>query len=135
MKRSILLAYQWITALSDTLTGALLYLAPALTLRIMGVHAPTDATPYISYIGAFVLSVGLACLYGAVMLNKRAPAERIESVWLLTAISRAAVAIYVLKAMMSQTLEPAWVPVALFDAACVVIQAVGLRQRWLVDAH
>ena len=135
MKRSVLLAYQWITALSDSFTGVLLYLAPAFTLRMMGVHAPDDAWPYISYIGAFVLSVGLACLYGAILLSRRAPPERIESVWLLTAISRAAVAIYVLKAVMSQTLEPAWVPVALFDAACVVIQAVGLRQRWLVDAH
>ena len=135
MKRSVLLAYQWITALSDTLTGALLYLAPTFTLRLMGVHAPPDAIPYISYIGAFVLSVGLACLYGAILLVRRAPADRVATVWLLTAISRAAVAIYVLKAVMSQTLEPAWVPVALFDATCAIIQAVGLRKRWLVDAH
>jgi hypothetical protein len=59
------LAYQTLIGLSDTLTGALLIVAPEFTLRLMGLHAPSDALAYLSFIGAFVLSVGLACLYGA----------------------------------------------------------------------
>jgi hypothetical protein len=135
MNRSLLLIYQWAAGLSDSLTGVLLYLAPALTLRMMAVHAPADAMPYIGYIGAFVLATGLACLYGAYLLHVRACAERIETVWLLTAFSRAAVAVYVLEAIAAGTLEPAWLSVALFDGGCVLLQAIGLRRRWLKHAE
>lgn len=134
MKHSLLLAYQWGAGLSDTVTGALLCLAPAFALRLMGLHAPDDASPYLSYIGAFVLSVGLCYLYGAQLVLQNAPAERLQMIWLLTAFTRSAVAIYVLKGIFVGSLEPGWALVAAFDAFCVVIQAVGLRERWLVDA-
>lgn len=134
MNRTVLLAYQWATGVSDTCTGALLYVAPAFTLRIMGVHAPSDAVPYIGYIGALVLSVGLACLYGAYLMHARECIERIETVWLLTAFSRAAVAIYLLQTILSGALEPAWITVVLFDGACVVVQGSALRGRWLRNA-
>jgi len=135
MNRSLLIAYQWMTGLSDTLTGALLYVAPWLTLRLMGVHAPADSAPYVGYIGAFVLSVGLAGLYGAHLVANRAPIERIETVWLLTAFSRAAVVVYLLKCILAGQIEPAWISVALFDGVCVLVQAIGLRKRWLAHAQ
>jgi hypothetical protein len=135
MTRRVLLAYQWLTGLSDAGTGVLLCVAPEFTLRLMGVHAPPDAIPYVSYIGAFVLSVGLSCLYGGVLLQYRAPAGRLETVWLLTALSRSAVAIYVLKAVFAGALEASWITVASFDAGCVVFQAVGLRKRWLANVE
>ena len=131
MKRTVLLAYQWTTALSDTCTGALLYVAPAFTLRLMGVHAPANAMPYIGYIGAFVLSVGLSCAYGAYLIHVGACVERIEMVWLLTAISRAAVALYLVPGIFSGVFEPAWAGVVLFDGICVVVQGIGLRGKWL----
>ena len=134
MKYTALLSYQWLTGLSDTGTGLLLYVAPVFTLHLMGVHAPQDATPYVSYIGAFVLSVGLACLSGVRLVARHAP-DRLEMVWLLTTFSRSAVAIYVIKCILAGELEPAWITVALFDSTCAVIQAVGLRRRWLVDAR
>ncbi|HEX4285098.1 MAG TPA: hypothetical protein VHZ28_08390 [Terracidiphilus sp.] len=134
MKYTALLIYQWITGLSDTGTGVLLYVAPLFTLRLMGVHAPQDATPYISYIGAFVLSVGLACLYGVRLVARRA-SEKLQVVWLLTTFTRSAVAIYLIKCILAGDLEPAWITVALFDAACAVIQGVGLRKRWLAHAY
>ena len=134
MTRSTLFVYQWVTGLSDTLTGILLYLAPAFTLRLMGVSAG-DSEPYISYIGAFVLAVGLSGLYGAYLVAQYAAPERLEVVWLLTAFSRSAVAIYVLKAVLVSTLEPAWLMVAAFDGACVLIQAIGLRRSWIANAY
>lgn len=127
----MLLGYQWLTGAVDVGTGVLLYLAPALTLRLMGVHAPTDATPYVSYIGAFVLSVGLSCLYGALLLKQQATPERMETVWLLTAFARSAVAIYVIKGVLAGQLEAPWITVAVFDGLCVLVQAVGLRKKWL----
>jgi hypothetical protein len=133
MRYSLLLGYQWITGLSDTCTGLLLYIAPASTLRLIGVHAPAEANPYISYIGAFVLSVGLSCLYGALLVAHNARKERLETVWLLTAIARSTVAIYLIKGILSGGLEPVWMTVAVFDGLCVVIQAIGLRKKWPVQ--
>ena len=133
MKRTLLIGYQAIAGASDGATGAMLWIAPQFTLHLMGLNAPADAAPYISWIGAFVFSVGIAYLYGAMLIALRAPAERTEIVWLLTAFTRSAVAIYVLKSILAGQLQFGWITIALFDAACVLIQAIGLRRRWLVD--
>lgn len=135
MRVSLLLGYQWLTGLSDATAGVLLCAAPAFTLRLMGLHVPPDVGPYVSYIGAFVLSVGLACLYGVLLIVRRAPMEHLEVVWLLTAFTRSAVAIYVASAVVTGALDPGWLGVVAFDAACVVIQAIGLRKRWLANVQ
>ncbi|HUY95703.1 MAG TPA: hypothetical protein VMU71_10405 [Terracidiphilus sp.] len=131
MKHSMLVGYQWATGAADLCTGALLYIAPALTLRMMGLHAPEDAAPYVSYIGAFVLSVGLSCIYGAWLLQRDATSERLETVWLLTAFARSAVAIYVIKGVLAGELEAPWMMVAAFDGVCAAVQGIGLRRGWL----
>lgn len=135
MKHPALFGYQLFTGLSDLGTGVLLCLAPQFTLRMLHLHPAAGASPFISYIGAFVLSVGMACLYGAWLLANDCEPERMEVVWLLTAFSRSAVAIYVAKGILVGDLEAGWGTVALFDATCVVIQATGLRKRWLFDAE
>jgi hypothetical protein len=135
MRRSVLLGYQWLTGLSDTATGVLLYVAPLFTLQLMGVRAVAEAGPYVSYIGAFVVAVGLSCLYGAYAVARGARPERVEMVWLLTAFSRAAVAIYVAKAVLIGTLQPAWLSVAAFDSLCVLVQGVGLKRNWIANAY
>ena len=134
MKHPVLFGYQCLAGLSDTATGALLCVAPRFTLQLMGISPAADTTPYISYIGAFVLSVGISYLYGAFLIAINAPSARIEIVWLLTAFTRSAVAIYVLKSVLVGDLEFGWIAVAAFDAACAAIQAIGLRKRWLADA-
>lgn len=135
MNRSVLLGYQWLTGASDTLTGVLLYVAPLFTLQLMGVHAVEDASAYVSYIGAFVLAVGLSGLYGGYVVACRLQPERLEVVWLLTAFSRAAVAIYVAKAVLVGALDPAWISVAAFDGLCVLVQGVGLKRNWIANAY
>ena len=135
MKHPVLFGYQCAAGLSDTVTGALLCAAPQLTLRLMGLHAAADARPYVSYIGAFVFSVGICYLYGALLIAVEASPARIQMVWLLTAFTRSAVAIYVLKAVLVGDLESGWITVAAFDAACALIQGVGLRRKWLADAQ
>src|ERR1035441_2350309 len=96
MNRRILIGYQLATGLSDTMTGALLMTAPVFTLALMRLRAPADALVYISFIGSFVLSVGLSCLYGAYVMMRRGSPCKLEIVWLLTAIARAGVAIFFL---------------------------------------
>jgi len=134
MSRRILLAYQLITGLSDTATGALLMVAPDFTLRLMHLRAPADALVYVSFVGAFVLSVGLACLCGAVLAFRGGCQRKLEIVWVLTALPRASVAIFVAAQILVGALQAGWLAVALFDGACVLVQAIGLRKGWLARA-
>ena len=131
MNRPVLLAYQALIGLSDTLTGAMLVIAPEFTLHLMGLRVPSDALPYISFIGAFVLSVGLACLYGFILMKRKGSPRSLQTVWLLTSFTRASVAVFVGTQILAQTLEPGWLTVAISDGACVLIQAIGLRKGWL----
>jgi hypothetical protein len=131
MNRRILIGYQLAISLSDTTTGALLMIAPSFTLGLMRLHVPADALPYLSFIGSFVFAVGLSCLYGARLMLRRANPSKLQIVWLLTAIIRASVATFVIAQILSQTLEPGWITVAFTDGACVLFQAIGLRQGWI----
>jgi hypothetical protein len=133
MKRHILLVYQLLIAFSDASTGALLMIAPAFTLQLMGLSAPSDSLIYISFIGAFVLSVGLACFYGAFLVYRRGRRTELEIVWVLTAVTRASVAIFVTAQLLTNTLDTGWLTVAAADGTCVLIQAIGLRKGWLAS--
>ncbi len=135
MKRPLLIAYQFLTGLSDTSTGLLLIVAPEFALRLMRLHVASDTLPFLSYIGVFVLSVGLACLYGGLQALKDVPSDRLEVVWLLTAITRALVAVFVVVKMASGALEPGWSSVALTDGAIALIQFLGLARGWLPNAR
>jgi len=134
MKRLLLVGYQLLIGLSDTVTGALLIVAPALTLRLMFLSAPSDALIYISFIGAFVFSVGLSCLYGALLAYRGRLGKGLEMVWLLTGIARASVALFVIAQVAVGRLECGWLTVAATDGACVLIQAIGLRRGWIANA-
>lgn len=133
MNRPILLGYQLLIGLSDTATGAMLIVAPVFTLRLMDLEVPVDSLPFLSFIGAFVLSVGLACLYGALLVAYRKGPCKLETVWLITAITRSSVAIFLVSQILVHTLEAGWLTVALTDGACVLIQAIGLRRGWVAN--
>ena len=129
--RHILFTYQLLIGASDTSTGLLLLAAPTLTLHLMGLHPAADALPYLSYIGAFVLSVGLACFYGAFLTTRPLYAAKLEVVWLLTAITRAAVAIFVIYQVSTGSLETGWRTVAISDGLIALLQFTGLARGWL----
>jgi len=133
VNRQILIGYQLLIGLSDTLTGLFLIIVPELTLRLMGLHTPADALPFLSFIGAFVYAVGLTCLYGGWVMVRRGSPCKVEVVWLLTAFIRSSVAIFVVTQVLTHTLETGWLSVAIFDGACVLIQATGLRRGWVVN--
>jgi hypothetical protein len=132
MKRRFLLGYQLLSGFSDTSTGALLIVAPATTLYMMKLSPPHEALPYLSYIGAFVLSTGIACLYGGWLLASRTVlVQKLETVWLLTALTRGCVAIFVVVKIFSGSLEPGWITVAITDCAFALLQVIGLARGWL----
>jgi hypothetical protein len=129
--RGLLLGYQLLTGLSDAVTGVLLLFAPTLTMRLMGLHAAPDTLPFLSYIGAFVLSVGLACLYGAQLTRRKGSGQKLEAVWLLTAITRGLVALFIVWKISSDALELGWATVAFSDGALALLQTIGLDRGWL----
>jgi hypothetical protein len=135
MNRSVLLAYHVLAGCCDSSTGALLLMAPAFTLRLMMLRAPGDALVYVSFIGAFVLATGLAYLYGAYLVLRENCATKLQVLWLLTALTRASVAIFVTAQVLAGALPAGWIAVAATDAACVLIQATGLRKGWLTSAQ
>jgi hypothetical protein len=135
MKRRILLAYQLLTGLSDTTTGILLMFSPALALGLMRLNVPSCSLPFLSYIGAFVLSVGVACLYGAYLATRQAFAQKLEVVWLLTAITRGLVTIFIVWKVISGVLEAGWLTVAISDGTFALIQSIGLYRSWLEDVE
>jgi hypothetical protein len=132
VKRRLLLGYQILTGLSDVSTGVLLIVAPATTLHMMRLHAPQEAFSYLSYVGIFVLSVGITCLYGGGLLVTRPIlVQKLEVVWLLTAYTRGLVAIFVVAKILSGSLEPGWITVTITDGAFALLQAIGLARGWL----
>ena len=133
MKRSFLIGYQLLIGLSDTLTGALLIFAPDFALRLMFLEAPEAALIYVSFIGAFVFSVGVACLYGAFLTYQGQLGRRLGTVWALTALTRGSVAFFVVAQVALRALPAGWLTVAVTDGACVLIQVIGLRKGWLTS--
>jgi hypothetical protein len=134
MNRRQLFSYQVFTGFSDTATGALLIFAPSFTLRLMQLREYSSALPFLSFIGAFVLSVGIACLYGASLTTRRAFAPKLEVVWKLTGITRGIVAIFLVAKILSGSLEAGWGSVAVVDGAFAMLQAVGLSKGWIANA-
>jgi hypothetical protein len=134
VKRHALFAYQLLTGLSDAGTGILLILEPALTLRLMRLHVADDALPFLSFIGAFVLSTGVACLFGAWLTGRHDASQRLETVWLLTAVTRGLVAAFVFVSVLASTLAAGWLTVAISDGVLALVQAIGLKKGWLGDA-
>ncbi len=134
MNRSMVFAYQLLTGISDSSTGVLLVVAPALTLHMLDLRASPGAFVYLSFVGAFVFSVGLACLYGALLAHRGDNKARLEMVWLLTAFTRASVALFLIEQIAVGHLAIEWFTIAAFDGACVVIQAIGLHEDWLAYA-
>jgi hypothetical protein len=133
MKCRILLGYQMLTGLSDTTTGILLIFSPVLTLQLMRLNVPSCSLPFLSYIGAFVLSVGVACLYGAYLCTRASFAQKLEVVWLLTAITRGIVAIFIAWKLSTGAFETGWATVAVSDGALALLQVLGLWRGWLDD--
>jgi len=135
MNKSVLLAYHVLAGCCDAATGALLLTSPAFTLHLMMLRAPDDALIYISFIGAFVLATGVIYLYGARIVLRDCCPTKLRTLWLLTALTRASVAIFVTANVLAAALPSPWMMVAITDAACVLIQAIGLRKGWLISVQ
>ena len=59
----------------------------------------------------------------------------LKVVWLLTAITRGLVAVFVLVKVSSGSLEPGWNAVSMTDGAFAILQVAGLARGWLPDVR
>ncbi len=126
-----LTSYQWLAGLCDVTTGLALMFAPGWTLSLMGVRHVPQPVEFAAFIGAFVFSVGLAYWYAARLPLRAANAARWQTVWWLTALIRSVVAGFLTWKILADSLETAWVTVAVTDGLLAVFQWTGLRAGWL----
>jgi len=124
-------AYQWLAGSCDTATGALLVFAPAWTLKLMGVQQLPQPVEFASFVGVFVLGVGLAYWYAARLPLNFKSAPRWQTVWALTALIRFLVAGFLTWQISFGRMEKAWITVAATDGALAVFQWTGLKCGWL----
>jgi hypothetical protein len=129
--KPFLLTYQILAGTCDMATGVLLIFAPAWTLTLMGVAQSSFPPSATSFVGTFVLSVGLAYLYAAKIPMNPANAPRWQTVWLLTALSRTLVAGFLVWQIIARQMEAAWLTVAFTDGVLATVQWLGLAKGWL----
>lgn len=123
--------FQWSAGLCDTATGALLVLAPAWTLKLLGLQRPPQPVEFASFVGVFVLGVGLAYLSIARLPLSAEMAPRWQTGWALTALIRALVAVFLTWQILAGRMEQAWLTVAATDGTLAVFQCIGLKRGWL----
>ncbi len=123
--------FQWLAGSCDTATGVLLVIAPVWTLKLMGVQVLPQPLAFASFVGVFVLGVGLAYLSIAQLPLNAGTALRWQTVWSLTALIRSLVAGFLLWQILVGRMEKAWLAVAATDGALAIFQWIGLKSGWL----
>jgi len=114
----------------DALTGLLLIFAPGLVLRLLKVEAPSpDAMLFLSWIGVFVMAVGLS--YGLALGRHRGSGE---AVWMFTSLARILVTVFLIIQITQRNMAPAWALVAFSDGVVALVQMVILRKGWWREA-
>jgi hypothetical protein len=123
--------FQWLAGSCDTATGVLLVVAPAWTLKLMGVQWLPQPIEFASFVGVFVLGVGLAYLSLARLPLNAKTAPRWQTGWALTALIRSLVAGFLTWQILAGRMENAWLAVAATDGALAIFQWTGLKCGWL----
>jgi hypothetical protein len=114
----------------DAVTGLLLVVAPALVLKLLGIPLPSlDALVFLSWMGVFVAGVGLS--YGLVLIDRKSG----PTVWMITALVRVLVGVFVSWRIMDGSLVPLWAAVALTDLIVASGQLALLRAGWWEEAR
>lgn len=109
----------------DALTGLLLIFFPVLVLKMLMIEPPSgDALVFLSWIGVFVMSVGLS--YGFALSRR----GRGEAVWMFTSLVRIMVAVFLTVRILDGSLQKTWALVAVSDASVAVVQIAILRAGW-----
>jgi hypothetical protein len=98
----------------------------------MGIKLLPQPIAFASFIGAFVMSVGLTYLWVAIRWPiSTAAASRWQTQWIITALVRTVIALFILSEVVTGTMESTWITVSLSDGVLAIIQWFGLSRGWL----
>jgi uncharacterized protein YjeT (DUF2065 family) len=115
----------------DALTGLLLIFAPSQVLRLLKVEVPSpDAMVFLSWIGVFVMAVGLS--YGLALGIHRGAGQ---AVWTFTAMVRILVTVFLIIQITQRNMSLAWAMVAMSDGMVALVQMVIIRKGWWREAQ
>lgn len=130
MTRAVFLKF-WslVVGTMDAVTGLALVIAPAAVLELLQIPPlSSDAQVFVSWVGVFVLAVGLS--YGLALLPRR---RRGETVWMITALVRMLVAGFLTVKILDQSLPMAWAVVGITDVVVALVQIAIIRAGWWKD--
>jgi hypothetical protein len=100
-------------------------------MSLLGIDLREDAAPYLSYMGVFVLGIGLSYF----LCGKLERTEKLcacwEATWRFTATCRSLVALFLVCQISLGRFPVPWITVAISDATLAGFQWIGLRQGWL----
>ena len=109
----------------DFATGAGLLFFPTLTLSLMHVDAVDgQALTFLRFAGVFVAGVGLSYAWALWAGGE----WRLRAVFELTIIFRTGAGLFMLVAVVTGLLEPAWLTVSFVDLTIATLQTWWLRQ-------
>ena len=129
-KQQLVIWWSLAVGAMDAVTGLLLVVAPAFVLKLLGIPVPSpDALVFLSWMGVFVAGVGLS--YGLVLIDRKSG----PTVWMITALVRVLVGVFVSWRIMDGSLVPLWAVVALTDLIVASGQLALLRAGWWEEAR
>ncbi len=128
--------YQVAAGLCDSATGVALVLMPAMTLHLMGIDAANSNLVWLSYIGAFVLAVGLSYFFPLMERGQTVGALAVWRMqWRISAMARTLIAAFIVWKFSTGELPWQWLEVAATDGCFALMQWTGLWRRWLKDVE
>lgn len=128
--------YQILAGSNDAATGIALLFLPATTLRLMGIEADRSSLIWFSYIGAFVLAVGLTYFFPLLEKGQSpAPYSGWRMQWRISALARSLVALFIVWKFAAGELPWPWLEVAGTDGVYAALQWTGLARGWLRDGE
>jgi hypothetical protein len=77
--------------------------------------------------------MGIAYMYGAFLITQPAFHQKLRVLWILTGITRAVVAIFLIASISRGAFDAGWTGVAITDGVLALIQGIGLASGWLTD--
>jgi hypothetical protein len=122
----MILSYQAITGLFQVALGALMvsfsgsFLASALSF-------PAASSPFVSVAGMFIFCLGLCALSGAYMELRQDCSQRLQIVWLLTALMHIGPAILIATEVGIGSMANGWLWIAALCGVCASIELLFIK--------
>lgn len=118
----------------DLLSGLALIFVPAQVLAVAGLESEDDLL-LLSFVGAFVLAIGVVYLGAAWHWARRRAPSTLRAVWVSTAVVRLVVGSFVVAHVALDSFEPLWIWVGLADLTIAAIQLTGWWRGWIVGGE